>query len=137
MKESPMAEDTQTENNHPHTVLVVEDSKPDQVLVMNQIHALWPECNIVPVKSIHEAHEACTKHEFDMVMLDLNLPDGSGADSVQSFREFEKNVPIIVITGSLTDSKLQEALDFGANTVISKTQMMVEDFSKVLEDTNT
>jgi len=36
MKESPMAEDTQAENNHPHTVLVVEDSKPDQVLVMNQ-----------------------------------------------------------------------------------------------------
>ena len=132
-----MGQNIDTTASKAHTVLVVEDSKPDQVLVMKQIQALWPNCNIVPVKSISEAHDACAQHDFDMVMLDLNLADGSGADSVQNFREFEKNVPIIVITGALTDKKLHDAMNYGADSVISKTQIMTGDFSQILESTAT
>ena len=132
-----MGQTLNTSNRAPHTVLVVEDSKPDQVLVMNQIQMLWPNCNIVLVKSIGEAHSACTQHDFDMVMLDLNLPDGSGAVSVENFRKFEKHVPIIVITGALTEEKLQDALSFGADRVISKTQIMADSFSQLLTETAT
>lgn len=130
-----MDNDIYLEERPRRNILIVEDQRPDQVLVESKVRDLWPDCEIIPVRSIQEAYGACKKRNFDMVLLDLNLPDGFGPSSVKEIRRFERNVPIIVITGMLSDLTIYESLKNGASNIISKKQMMKQDdFSKMLQE---
>lgn len=122
-----------SDSKEPHTILIVEDQTPDQVLLENQLKTLWPDCRIVPVKSLYEAYNACRKNNFDMVLLDLNLPDGFGPSSVKEIRRVDRNVPIVVITGAMSNITIYEALKNGANNIVSKKQMMENDFLDILK----
>lgn len=107
-------------------ILIVEDQRPDQVLVEGKVRELWPNCKIIPVSSMQQAYRACKDYNFDMVLLDLNLPDNFGPNSVSDMRRMDSQVPIIVITGMLSDVTVYESLRNGANGVLSKQQVMQE-----------
>lgn len=118
----------------PPTILVVEDDAPDQVLVKQKIKTLWPECNIVPVGSLKAAYDTFKARDFDMVMLDLNLPDTMGPETVEEMRKFNKSTPIIVLTGMLNSATADESLRLGANNIFPKSQIVdSEDFFNILE----
>jgi ActR/RegA family two-component response regulator len=68
-----------------------------------------------------------------MVVLDLNLPDTIGPNSVAEMRNFNRSTPIIVLTGMLTSITADEALKQGANNIYPKAQIMDNDFFNILE----
>lgn len=115
------------------TILLVEDDAPDVVLTKKSIQNLWPDATIIPVQSLGEAYEEYKQNNFDLVLLDLNLPDAYGANTVQEMRRFNKTVPIVVVTGLASDEIVNGAIKLGANHVILKSQVMTEDFVDVLE----
>ena len=123
---------TQNTKN-PHTILVVEDDSHDIVIIQRQIKSLWPDCNIVPVKSMHAAYDAFKTQNFDMVLLDLNLPDTIGPNTVAEMRKFNRSTPIIVLTGMLTSVTADESLKQGATNIFPKSQIEDEDFLNILE----
>lgn len=114
-------------------ILLVEDNPFDTVLIQGQLRKLWPESTVVSVGSLREAYEAYKNRNFDMILLDLNLPDSYGPQMVSQMRDFYKNVPIIVITGIASNITVHEALKLGANNVVPKAQIMDEDFANILE----
>lgn len=59
-------------------------------------------------------------HEYDLVLLDLVLPDGSGRDVLQTIRSRDTDVPIIVVTalGEIDDKV--DLLDLGADDYLVK-----------------
>lgn len=115
------------------TILLVEDDAPDLMLAKKSIENLWPDATIVPVQSLGEAYEEYKKNNFDLVLLDLNLPDAYGANTVQEMRRFNKTVPIVVITGLTNDDVVNGAIKLGANHVMLKSQVMTQEFVNVLE----
>lgn len=117
----------------PRTILVVEDETPDFIIAEKQIKKLWPSAEIVNVKSLRDAQRAISQEDFDMVLLDLNLPDGLGPTSVESVRQVDKSVPIIVVTGFATNFTVDEALKLGANNVVPKSNITDSDFFNILE----
>ncbi len=117
-----------------HTVLIVEDQAPDMALVKNSILSLWPDCKIVSVCSLNEAYTACQHNNFDMVLLDLNLPDGTGAQTVADMRKIESTIPIVVITGHLDNDLVYRVLKNGANSILPKENIMTEEFCNILEE---
>lgn len=121
------------EDVKPPTILLVEDDAPDQVLVGRQIKNLWPDCNIVLVNSLQSAYNAFRAHNFDMVVLDLNLPDAVGPNTVSEMRKFNRATPIIVLTGMLTPVTADESLRLGANNIYSKKHILEDDFFNILE----
>lgn len=58
----------------------------------------------------------------DIVITDLMLPYVSGLELIRQIREHSKwrNVPVIVVTGKVTERDAVQALDFGANDYVAK-----------------
>lgn len=116
------------------TILIVEDDAPDRALLEKQIRTLWPDCNLVSAKSLNAAYQALKEQSFNMVILDLNLPDTMGPSTVKGIRDINKTIPIIVLTGMLTAITADESLRYGANNIYSKTQIMNDDFLNILKE---
>lgn len=116
-----------------YTILLVEDDAPDIVLTKSRVLSIWPHCKIIPVKSLGEAYQAYAQNDFDLVLLDLNLPDGHGPATVQEMRNIHKKVPIVVLTGMGNDLTVRQALRLGANHVSLKSQILDDDFKNILE----
>lgn len=115
------------------TILLVENQKPDTVLAKRCIKKFWPNATIIAVQSLGSAYNEYKKNNFDMVFLDLNLPDTFGPETVAEMRRFNTTIPIIVITGMCSDLTISQSMKNGASHVMSKAQIMADDFYKVLE----
>lgn len=72
--------------------------------------------------SLAAAHEQIARpgQRFDVILLDLGLPDGDGRGLCSSFRAEGINVPIIVLTGFGEEDDVVSALDSGANDYVLK-----------------
>ena len=57
---------------------------------------------------------------FDLLILDIWLPDGDGNTLCSKVREFAAETPIIVYSGAARESDIQNALSAGANAFVSK-----------------
>ncbi|MFK7839385.1 MAG: response regulator [Bdellovibrionales bacterium] len=82
-----------------YTILLVEDCAADTVLTKCRVRDLWPDSKVVPVRSLEDAYKTYAEHNFNLVLLDLNLPDSHGAETVKEIRNFNQKVPIVVLTG--------------------------------------
>jgi diguanylate cyclase (GGDEF)-like protein len=60
---------------------------------------------------------------FDAVLLDLNLPDGGGIDSLRAVRNLNSHVPIVAIAGGSDLQVATSALKQGASDYLDKTEI--------------
>ncbi|MFZ2288633.1 MAG: response regulator transcription factor [Halopseudomonas yangmingensis] len=68
-----------------------------------------------------DAETLISSHPYDLVLLDLQLPDSSGLVLLQKLQKIDPLVPIAIITGSNSASDLEATLQSGAAGFISKT----------------
>lgn len=70
-------------------------------------------------ETLKEAEEAWEKEAFDLVILDLNLPDGSGYDFLKTCRS-QSDIPVLMLTAN--DLEINEVIGFelGANDYVTK-----------------
>ena len=113
-------------------VLLIEDNPGDVVLIKKRMTTFWPKASVVVVGRLADAYEAYISHSLDLIILDLNLPDGFGYRSVEEALSFVRNVPVVVLTGMESKLTMQEAKKHGATEVIVKSRIMSDDFGKVL-----
>ena len=59
------------------------------------------------------------QHEFQLLIVDIGLPDGSGLDVIREVRE-QSSVGIIVVSGYTTESDVVDAIELGADDYIKK-----------------
>lgn len=87
-------------------VLLVEDSPTDALLVeaaLEEMVALSPQLS--HCETLAEAEEALNERDFDIVLVDLNLPDGQGLENFERLQPAAPQTPMIVLTG-LDDEEL-------------------------------
>lgn len=66
------------------------------------------------------ANSSLEQHDFDAVVLDINLPDGNGIDFIPTIRSQTPGIPIIVITGAGDAQLSVKALQNGADNFFTK-----------------
>jgi two-component system, chemotaxis family, chemotaxis protein CheY len=102
-------------------VLVVDDSKVMREMV---VACLRPESELVftPAASGLEAIERLSLQRFDILILDLNMPDISGIEVVDFVRGQDalRELPIIVITTRGDEASRTNALRAGASRFMTK-----------------
>ena len=60
--------------------------------------------SVTRATTLDAAHRAAEKSSFDIVVLDLDLPDSHGLDTLDAFRpDVDESVPILILTGSTDD----------------------------------
>ena len=74
----------------------------------------------VVVGTVKEALAALDKQKFDLIFLDLKLPDGPADDVYDSARQAQPNCPIVLITGYPDSEMLDRILAKGPITVLKK-----------------
>lgn len=79
-----------------------------------------PEASVVCRPSLTKAREALAEERFDLLILDVNLPDGSGLDLLRQVRAAGDATPVILLTAN--DLELDEVtgLEAGADDYITK-----------------
>ena len=89
------------------TVLVVDDD----VSLQNLFKVFLKKIGFsrVVVGTVKEAIAALEKQRFDLLFLDLKLPDGPADDVYDAAKEIDPNLPIVVITG-YPDSKMLDRI---------------------------
>ena len=70
--------------------------------------------------SVAEAREAVAAEPVDAAVVDLALPDGSGADFIREIADGKTNVSTLVLSASLDPSQFAEAVEVGASAVLHK-----------------
>lgn len=76
--------------------------------------------NADAVESCEEAEAALRNHQFDALVLDLMLPDGSGLDVLQSLRERRDATPVLLLTARDQVADRILGLDSGADDYLGK-----------------
>ncbi len=79
-----------------------------------------PDCAVRRALDLAGARQALQAERFDLLILDLNLPDGSGLDLLRQLRAKGEEVPVILLTAN--DLELDEVtgLEAGADDYITK-----------------
>ncbi len=57
---------------------------------------------------------------FDLVILDMHMPDLNGLDTFKAIRQFNASVPVVLTTGYGMDKGVQDALSMGALLCLEK-----------------
>lgn len=114
----------------PH-VLLVEDDRIAQTVATNLLTR--HNYTVSTASCGQEALDLLTQSSFDLVLLDVGLPDIDGIELLQKMRtELAISVPVIVLTAHLEPSKTEEVKDLDVDMVLSKplTSEMVDKISK-------
>jgi CheY-like chemotaxis protein len=69
--------------------------------------------------------EYLSVEKFDIIFLDLLLPDSKGLETLESVREKSPALPVLVLTGISDDVLKKEALSKGADDFIEKKKLNV------------
>lgn len=79
-----------------------------------------PEVSVICRPSLAKAREALAENQFDLLILDVNLPDGSGLTLLHQVRAEGDTAPVILLTAN--DLELDEVtgLEAGADDYITK-----------------
>ena len=101
-----------------YKILVVEDNKINQVVTRKIIEKSLGICVIA--NDGFEAIEILEKQTFDIILMDINMPEIDGYQTTIKIRETNKNIPIIALTASSKDQIRDKATTSGMNDIIVK-----------------
>jgi diguanylate cyclase (GGDEF)-like protein len=105
-------------------ILLVEDNLAEARLVIE----LFRDCTAVladvrHVPTIAEACDVLADDTFDVVLLDLSLPDGYGVATVRRVRATALHIPIVVLSGDGDEAAATAAVAEGAQDYLVKSQI--------------
>lgn len=108
-----------------NTILLVEDS---ETIIMGLKYSLEQEgFNVIVTKSIEEA---LNEKEYDLVLLDITLPDGNGFELLKKIKE-KNDVPVIFLTARDEEINVVKGLDLGAEDYVVKPFRLKELISRI------
>ncbi len=109
------------ENRRPAARILIVDDAPGVTDVL-AIKLEREGYRSVITASATEAHRRLEAEEYDLILLDVRLPDGSGLDLLKQLRQRRSllDIPIIMISGLDQTSDVVAALRSGANDYITK-----------------
>ena len=103
-------------------ILLLEDLPEIRAWLKALALQVFPDAQISEASRIHDALELVNAVRFDVAMLDLGLPDGSGVEVVQALREKQPEAQSVVVTIHEDDDHLFPALQAGAFGYLLKEQ---------------
>lgn len=99
-------------------ILVIED---DMLLSRRLRQALEQAGHQVTVEmTLKGAFHRNETEAFELMLVDLTLPDGSGLQFCRSLREKGSRIPLLIISGHVDDDSLEEGFEAGADDYIKK-----------------
>jgi DNA-binding response OmpR family regulator len=119
-------------------ILHVEDDPDIRLLIAGSLRGFG--YTVATAGTMAEAMELARDLRFDLCILDVRLPDGSGIDLCQQLRELQPNVPILYYSAYASDSEQKEALSVCGDAYLKKpvlAEELEQTIAKLLNRTST
>lgn len=108
-------------NGSPLRVLMIEDSLTDAMLVQGELRrSCFAAFKVTRVDSLAAGLSLLSDKDFDVVLLDLLLPDSVDIETVRAVHGAEPNVPIVVLSSIQDEAVAVDAIRNGAQDYIIK-----------------
>ena len=126
----------QTPTHRADTILIVEDQR----MLLNACQRLFTleGYNVVSATTLQEAHQHFGSKRIDLVVLDLNLPDGNGMDFLRHMGQRDHSAEAIVISAIEDMAMAMQAGKMGARCFLPKPfapEELLGEVRKALSDT--
>jgi CheY-like chemotaxis protein len=99
-------------------LLLVEDHADTREVMCRVLRSLG--CEVVAAGSVKEAIAAADRQNFDLLLSDIGLPDGSGTEVMRYIAQRRSNLKGIALTGYGQDEDLRRSMEAGFATHLTK-----------------
>jgi two-component system, NtrC family, response regulator len=109
------------------TVLVAEDEADFRTIM-----TFWLESKgyaVIPASDGKMAVDLVKEGKADVVFLDLNMFGMDGVEAFKKIREFNKDIPVIIISAHIDTLRAKEVMSLGVSGVFSKGDSFEKGFS--------
>lgn len=104
-------------------ILLIEDNPVHAKLVQKQLEdSARPQFDFMATDRLDKAVKILADHTFDVILLDLVLPDSAGLDTIRHLRKAETKTPVVVLTSIDDLATATRALEAGAQDYLVKKQ---------------
>ncbi len=121
----------------PLNVLLIEDNPGDAKLIQFRLSETDRKYNIQTIDRLELACDLLKKSRFDVILLDLGLPDSQGLDTFNKLYEHEKNIPIVILSGINDEKRSMQSVSLGAQDYLAKsfadTQLLIRTINHAIE----
>lgn len=100
-------------------ILVVEDEEVMRDRLVDMLYRAGAS-QVVGQSDAAGAREAFGKNTFEIILLDLGLPDGNGHELMEEFKAARTNQHIVLVTADDSIDSIQKAISAGANGYVVK-----------------
>ncbi|MDH5368415.1 MAG: response regulator transcription factor [Gammaproteobacteria bacterium] len=102
-------------------ILLIDDHPLFRAGIAGILHTLTDQVRLIEVNSCEEALKCLAKQEdFDLILLDLNLPGIDGLSGLNKIRSCIPTAPIVILSASENHSHIKDAISQGAKGFIPK-----------------
>lgn len=115
-------------------ILVVDDNKINQIVTQNILEKENFACTIV--SNGEAAIKVVEEQEFDLILMDLNMPIMNGYQASKEIRKFNTHTPIVALTASELDEIKVKVLESGINDIIIKPYDNYEFYQTIFRNIN-
>jgi DNA-binding response OmpR family regulator len=110
-------------------LLIIEDEIELLISINNYLVRENYICELA--ENFRKAEEKLTIHEYDAVLLDITLPDGSGLELLKTIKKFQLKAGVIIISAKNSLDDKINGLDLGADDYMTKPFQLSELNSRV------
>ena len=112
-------------------ILSVEDSYADFNVLETLIRDIG-NVNITHASSMKQAVVKLEDHNFDLILLDHILPDGTSLDFMSVMEEKEFDIPVVIVTGQGDEMVASQVIQIGAYDYLPKSNLNHDSLSRVI-----
>ena len=112
----------------PLKVLMIEDSEEDAYLASDHLQRAGYDLTFNRVDTAPDVKAALAREKWDLILSDYNLPGLSGLQALQVYKASGLDIPFLVMSGSIGEASVAQALRTGAHDYVSKDHAAVLGF---------
>jgi signal transduction histidine kinase len=102
-------------------ILIVEDNPGDVLLISQALSEIESaEFHLTHVEGLDDALKYARESNYDVALLDLDLPDSNGLETLRQFRDKAPHIPVVVLTTTADAVSGLDAVKLGAADYVVK-----------------
>jgi DNA-binding NarL/FixJ family response regulator len=108
-------------------ILIIDDHPIFRHAMVTILGKKFPDSQTIEANSLSEALEVLEADSaFDLVMLDLNMPETCGLNGLLEIRNQHPNLPVVIISAETEKHNILQTISYGAVGFISKSSKIEE-----------
>jgi signal transduction histidine kinase/CheY-like chemotaxis protein len=114
-------------------LLIVEDNPGDVVIVTELMRSSGINFKLTQVSTLRETLSICIDNDFDIILLDLGLPDSVGVETLKKIQVFRIKSPVVVMTGLDDEDTALASLREGAQDYLVKNRLTSDNILRAIK----